>query len=71
MYKYKVYGHDGTDYFRETGITIAASYQDAMKNLSDYYDEDSIINIKLYFITDDSVIPLQDDIPDRILKSLI
>ena len=71
MYKYKVYGHDGIDYFNETGITVAASYQGAMKNLSDYYDDDSIINIKLYFITDDSVIPLPNDIPDRILKSLI
>ena len=71
MYKYKVYGHDGIDYFNETGITVAASYQDAMKNLSDYYDDDSIINIKLYFITDDSVIPLPDDIPNKILKSLI
>lgn len=71
MYKYKVHGHDGTNYFNETGITIAASYQDAMKNLSDYYDEDSIINIKLYFITDDLVIPLPDDIPDKILGSLI
>ena len=71
MYKYKVYGHDGIDYFNEAGITVAASYCDAMKNLSDYYDEDSIINIKLYFITDDSVIPLPNDIPDKILKSLI
>lgn len=71
MYKYKVYGHDGIDYFSEAGITVAASYQDAMKNLSDYYDEDSIINVKLYFITDDPVIPLPNDIPDKILKSLI
>lgn len=71
MYKYKIRGHDGTDYFDEIGITLAASYQDAMKNLSDYYDEDSIINVKLYFITDESVVPLPDDIPDIILKSLI
>lgn len=71
MYKYEIRGHDGTDYFDEIGITLAASYQDAMKNLSDYYDEDSIINVKLYFITDDSVVPLPDDIPDIILKSLI
>lgn len=71
MYKYKIRGHDGTDYFDEIGITLAASYQDAMKNLSEYYDEDSIINVKLYFITDDSVVPLPDDIPDIILKSLI
>lgn len=71
MYKYTIHGHDGTDYYNETGITLAISYQDAMKNLSDYYDEDSIIDIKLYFITDDLVIPLPDDIPDKILGSLI
>lgn len=71
MYKYTIHGHDGTDYYNETGITLAISYQDAMKNLSDYYDEDSIIDIKLYFITDDLVIPLPDDIPDKILGSRI
>lgn len=71
MYKYKIHGHDGTDYYNETGITLAISYQDAMKNLSDYYKENSIIDIKLYFITDDLVIPLPDDIPDKILGSLI
>lgn len=71
MYKYKVHGHDGIDYFDETGITLASSYHEAMKNLSDYYDEDSIINIELYFIIDDLVIPLPDDIPNKILDSII
>ena len=71
MYKYKIHGHDGTNYFDDTGITLASSYYEAMKNLSDYYEDDSIINIKLYFITDDLVIPLPDNIPDKILSSLI
>lgn len=71
MYKYKVHGHDGTDYYNETGITIAYSYQDAMKSLAEYYDEDSIIDIELHFMTDDSVIPLPDDLPDKIIDSLI
>lgn len=71
MYKYKIHGHDGIDYYNETGITIAYSYQDAMKSLAEYYDEDSIIDIELHFITDDLVIPLPDDLPDKIIGSLI
>lgn len=71
MYKYKIHGHDGTYYYNETGITLASSYHEAMQNLSDYYDEDSIIDIELHFIIDDLVIPLPDDIPDKILGSLI
>ena len=71
MYKYKVHGHDGIDYYNETGITLACSYQDAMKSLAEYYDEDFIIDIELHFITDDLVIPLPDDLPDKIIGSLI
>ena len=71
MYKYKIHGHDGTDYYDETGITLGYSYQDAMKSLAEYYDEDSIIDIELHFITNDLVIPLPDDLPDKIIGSLI
>lgn len=71
MYKYKIHGHDGTYYYNETGITLASSYHEAMKNLSDYYDEDSIIDVELHFIIDDLVIALPEDIPDKIIDSII
>lgn len=71
MYKYKVHGHDGINYFDDTGITLASSYYEAMKNLSDYYEDDAIIDIELHYITDDTVIALPEDIPDKIIDSII
>ena len=71
MYKYKVSGYNGIESFNETGIVLGFTFEEASRNLSDYYDDDALTKIELIYATDDSVIPLPDDIPDKILKSLI
>ena len=71
MYKYKVSGHDGTDYFNETGIVLGSTFEEASRNLSDYYDEDDLTKIELIYTTDDLVIPLNESIAEEIINSIV
>lgn len=71
MYKYKVYGHDGTDYFHETGIVLGSTFEEASRNLSDYYGDDALTKIELIYTTDDFVIPLNESIAEEIVNSII
>lgn len=71
MYKYKVSGHDGIESFNETGIVLGSTFEEASRNLSDYYDDDALIKIELVYATDDLVIPLDEAIADKIIDSII
>lgn len=71
MYEYKVSGHDGIESFNETGIVLGSTFEEASRNLSDYYDDGALIKIELVYATDDLVIPLDESIADKIIDSLI
>ena len=71
MYKYKVYGHDGIKSFIETGIVLGSTFEEASRNLSDYYDEDDLTKIALIYTTDDLVIPLNESIVKEIVNSIV
>lgn len=71
MYKYKVSGHDGIEAFNETGIVMGSTFEEASKNLADYYDEDNLIKVELLYATDDLVIPLDEGLSTKIVESII
>ena len=71
MYKYKVHGHDGIESFNGTGIVLGSTFEEASRNLSDYYDEDALTKIELIYATDDLVIPLDESCTDKIIDSII
>lgn len=71
MYKYKVSGHDGVEPFNETGLVLGHTFEEASRNLSDYYSDDSLIKIELVYATDDLIIPLDEAIADKIIDSII
>lgn len=71
MYKYKVSGHDGIEPFNETGIVLGSTFEEASRNLSDYYDDDALTKIELVYATDDLVIPLDEAIADKIVNSIL
>lgn len=71
MYKYKVSGHDGVEPFNETGIVLGSTFEEASRNLSDYYGDDALTKIELIYTTDDFVIPLNESITEEIVNSII
>lgn len=71
MYKYKVSGHDGIEFFNEAGIVLGSTFEEASRNLSDYYDEDDLTKIALIYATDDLVIPLNESIAKEIVNSIV
>lgn len=71
MYEYKVSGHDGINPFDEVGLVLGHTFEEASRNLSDYYGDDSLIKIELVYATDDLIIPLDEDLADKIIDSII
>ena len=61
FYYYSVKIYDDYDIVKENGYTVGANYQEAMKNLTDYYGGDNVIKATLEYVADRPVLILPEE----------
>ena len=59
---------DSKETLHEHGIVAAHTYMDAMRELSEYYGEDELIEVTLFPMTDSNLIVLPNHITSQEIK---
>lgn len=67
VYEYEVVYYNDVDYknYHACGYLIAENYKEAMDNMTHYFGNDEIVNIRLRAIAEDRVIVIKEEEADR------